>query len=100
MSDANEVESLEDQLALAVAMLMRMSPWKILNDKSSRRVSIETPHGEIGWTYDKRNDALFAQLPKSSKPSDPSCSVERNKECMMQVVSTMDKFHRQLTNVR
>jgi len=96
----DHIRSMEDQLAMSVAMLVRMSPWKILTDKPSRRVSIETPHGEVVCTYSERHDSLFAQLPASSRKPDVSCSAESNKDRMMQVVASMDNFHRQLSNVR
>lgn len=100
MTELSEnVQSLRNQLDLAVALLCRMTPWKTGADHARETVSIETPSGRLCWNFSKENAALFEALPFVECPAE-NCSNETNRERIMQVVSKMDLFNRQLHSSR
>jgi hypothetical protein len=97
---AENIQSLRDQLELAVALLCRMTPWKTgVDTRYGRTVSIDTPSGKVYWDYSKENASLFELLPAIENPAETR-SAETNRERITQVIKKMDTFNRQLHSSR
>lgn len=87
-----------DGYVMAVALLIRMSPWRVTVDSDRKIVQMITPNGAVSWSFYERHAGMFGDLPEDK--TIPAERVEVTNERAAGVIKTMDRLSRQLHSTR
>lgn len=99
MSQEGELTDAEvDSYVLAVALLVRMSPWKVTVDHDRKIVQMITPKGIVSWSFHERHAYLFESLSVDTNTMTERVEVTNERACG--VIETMDRLSRQLHSTR
>lgn len=91
-------DAVVDSYVLAVAFLVRMSPWKVTVNHDRKIVQMITPKGIVSWSFHERHTYLFESLPVDTNTMTER--VETTNGRAYSVIETMDRLNRQLHSTR